>query len=191
MEKGMQKQYDHLARVRRSIFAELACDLAGVVLIGWFIGNFVGQLKYLVPAIALDVYAIALVVAVARQSSVLGAVDFGGAVLCVQQRLQKLRLLRIRTTLGTLLFAPLMWLPLLIVGARGVFGIDVYAAGVAWLAANVLFGLAVIPIAVFFARRYGSRLQQSSALRLLADGIAGRSLMAALRDLQQVRDFAA
>jgi hypothetical protein len=34
-------------------------------------------------------------------------------------------------------------------------------------------------------------LQQSSALRLLADGIAGRSLMAALRDLQQVRDFAA
>ena len=76
-----------------------------------------------------------------------------------------LRLTRIRTTLWTLLFAPLMWVPLLIVALRGLFGVDVYAAGPAWLVANALFGVAVIPLAIFIAKRYGSRLAGFTPMR--------------------------
>ena len=89
----------------------------------------------------------------------------------------------------TLLFAPLMWVPLLVVTTRGLFGIDVYGAGWTWLVVNALFGLAVIPLAVLAARRYGPRLQRFTPLRDLADGIAGRGLADALHSLDAIRRF--
>ena len=187
----MQNRQSPLYQLRRGIVFELIVNLAGVVLIGAFIGDHARESKFLIPAIVLDAYAIGLVIATVRQLAMLGTVNFGEPVITVQRRLQQLRLLRIRTTLGMLLFAPLMWLPLLIVGARALWGADVYAAGSAWLIANLAFGLAVIPLAIWLAKRYGARLQQSSALRALADEIAGRSLMAALRDLQMLREFTA
>ena len=82
-----------------------------------------------------------------------------------------------------------MWVPLVIVAMQAFFGVDLYAAGPAWLAANALFGLAVIPLAVFAAKRYGSRLREVSALGALADAIAGRSLAAALDSLDAIRRF--
>ena len=82
-------------------------------------------------------------------------------------------------------------MPLLIVATRGFFGVDIYAAASpAWLAANVLFGLAVIPIAVVIARGFGPRLERATPMRFLADEIAGRSLGAALDDLAAIRRFA-
>lgn len=182
---------NQLASLRLNIVFELVANVAGVALVGWFIGNNAAQVKFLLPALVLDVYAVGLVIAMARQLAMLGSVDFGEPVAIVQQRLQQLRLLRIRTTLGTLLFAPLMWFPLLVVAAKGMFDGDVYAAGALWVVANVLFGLAVIPAAIWLAKRYGQRLQQSSALRALADEVAGRSLTAALRDLRTLREFTA
>ena len=187
----MQKYGDPFAWLRREVTFELLADVVGVALIGAFVAGNAWQLKFLIPAIVLDAYALGIVIAMARQLATLYRVDYAEPVAIVQQRLQELRLQRIRTTLGTLLFAPLMWLPLLIVGARGIFGADIYAAGPVWLAANVIFGLAVIPAAVWVAKRYGQRMQQWKPLRALADEIAGRSLTAALRDLALVREFTA
>jgi hypothetical protein len=139
----------------------------------------------------LDVYAIALAVAAARQLFELRSLDYDEPVVAIQDRLQGLRLARIRATMGTLLFAPLMWVPLLIVATRAFLGIDIYAAASpAWLTANVLFGLAVIPTAVVIARAFGPRLERSTPMRFLADEIAGRSLAAALDDLAAIRRFA-
>jgi hypothetical protein len=93
--------------------------------------------------------------------------------------------------MGALLFAPLMWVPLLIVASRGFFGADIYAAaGPAWLVANALLGLAAIPIAVAIARAFGPRLERATPIRFLADEFAGRSLVAALDDLAAIRRFA-
>jgi hypothetical protein len=119
----------------------------------------------------------------------INAVDYDEPVVAIQRKLEQLRLSRIRTTLATLLFAPLMWVPLLIVGLRA-FGVDLLAVtSASWLAANVLFGFAVIPLAVFVARRYGQRLGQSTLMRSLADEVAGRSLIAALNSLDTIRRF--
>jgi RNA polymerase sigma factor (sigma-70 family) len=129
--------------------------------------------------------------AAARQLFELRSLDYDEPVVAIQDRLQGLRLARIRATMGTLLFAPLMWVPLLIVATRAFLGIDIYAAASpAWLTANVLFGLAVIPTAVVIARAFGPRLERSTPMRFLADEIAGRSLAAALDDLAAIRRFA-
>jgi hypothetical protein len=178
-----------LKRLSREILFEMIVNVIGIALLGLFAAAHLREPQFLIPAVALDIYAIALVIAGGRQLAEIAAVDYDEPVVTIQKKLEELRLQRIRATLWTLLFAPLMWVPLLIVAVRGIFGVDVYAAGWAWLAANVLFGLAVIPLAIFIAKRYGARLARYTPMRALADTIAGRSLAAALVSLDAIRRF--
>ena len=165
-------------------------NVAGVVLLGFFVSNHFREPQFVISAAALYVYAIGLIVANARQLAQIHAVDFDEPVVAIQKKLEALRVARIRTTLGALLFGPLMWLPLVSVALRGIFGVDLYAAASpAWILANVLFGLAVIPLAIILARRYGPRLERSSAMRRLADAIAGHTLTKALDSLDSIRRF--
>ncbi|HET6276478.1 MAG TPA: hypothetical protein VFE16_11165 [Candidatus Cybelea sp.] len=186
---NLRKTGARLRWLSLEIAVELIADAIAIVAIGIFIGAHLHEPRFLAPAALLDLYAIAIVIAQARQLAEIDGVDYGGPVVAIQTKLERLRLRRIRTTLGILLFAPLMWVPMLIVVLRGVFGIDVYAAGSAWLAANALFGVAVIPAAFLLARRYGGRLAQSTWMRGFADAIAGRSLAAAIDSLAEIRRF--
>jgi hypothetical protein len=188
-EWNLRQTDTSLKRLARGIRFELIMNVIAVVLLGAFAANHVREPQFLVPAILLDVYAIALVAAAGRQLGAIGAVDYDEPVVAIQRKLEELRLMRIRTTLWTLLYAPFMWLPLAIVALRAFFGVDLYAAGWGWLAANALFGLAVIPVAIFLAKRYGDRLAAYSPLRALADTIAGRDLAEALDSLGAIRRF--
>ncbi len=188
---NLRKTDTALSWMAREIAFELIVNAIGVVLIGLFASAHLHEPRFLIPAAMLDCYAIALIVAGARQLAAVRSLDYDEPVVAIQKRLEQLRLLRVRTTLATLLFAPLMWVPLLIVGLRGIFGVDVYAAGTAWLAANLLFGIAVIPAAVFVARRYRRWFESSKQMRPLADAIAGRSLTTALDSLDAIRRFEA
>jgi hypothetical protein len=186
---NLQAADTHLARLARGITFELIANVAAVALLGSFMSAVLSEPRFLIPAIALDVYAIALVIAGSRQLAALHAVDLDEPVVAVQQRLERLRLGRVRTTLATLLFAPLMWVPLMIVAARGFLGVDLYANGGGWLAANALFGLAVIPLAVVAARRFGPELARWAPMRAATDAIAGYSLTRALNSLDALRRF--
>jgi hypothetical protein len=188
-QANARKSEGSLQRLSRGILAELTVNLVGLVLIGSFAADHVREPRFFIPALTLGAYAIGLLIAAVRQMVMIAGVDYDEPVVAIQKRLEALRLLRARTTLAVLLFAPLMWVPLLIVALRGFFGVDAYALNAAWLAANVLFGLAVIPVAVFLARRFGDRLKRMGFMRGLADAIAGRSLAAALDSLDAVRRF--
>ncbi len=188
---NLRKSDTSLERLARGITFELIVNLAGIVLLGCFAAGHAGEPKFLIPAAVLDIYAIALVIAGARQLFALRSLDYDEPVVAIQRRLQRLRLARIRATMWTLFFAPLMWVPLLIVASRAFFGIDIYAAvSPAWLAANATLGLVVIPVAIAVAKAYGSKLERATPMRFLADEIAGRSLAAALDDLAAIRRFA-
>jgi hypothetical protein len=188
-QSNLRKADTLLKQLSRGITFELIVNVIGVVLLGGFAARHLHEPRFLIPAVALDLYAIAIVAAGVRQLSEINTVDYDEPVVAIQRKLADLRLMRIRTTLWTLLFAPLMWVPLLIVAMRGLFGVDVYAAGSGWLFANALFGLAVIPLAIFMAKRYGARIASFTPVRRLADGIAGRSLAAALDYLDAIRRF--
>jgi hypothetical protein len=188
-QANLRKASGLLGRFSRGLVIELLVDFVGVVLLGSFAAHHVHEAPFFIPAVALAIYAIGLLIANIRQIVEINAVDYDEPVVAIQRKLEQLRLSRIRTTLATLLFAPLMWVPLLIVGLRA-FGVDLLAVtSASWLAANVLFGFAVIPLAVFVARRYGQRLGQSTLMRSLADEVAGRSLIAALNSLDAIRRF--
>ena len=186
---NFRKANTSLERLSRGITFELISNVLAIVLLGSFAAAHVHEPRFLIPALVLDAYIIALAAGSGQQLAQIKAVDYDAPVVKIQNDLADLRLWRIRTTLWALLFAPLMWVPLLIVALRAIFGVDVYVAGATWLVANVLFGLAVIPLAIFIAKRYGSRIASHTPLRWLADEIAGRSLAEALDRLDAIRRF--
>jgi len=122
----------------------------------------------------------------------LRGVDYSAPVLRNQRQLGQLRLERLRLTKLALLAAPLLWTPLFIVALEALFGIDAYRLFGGWyLVANLLLGVAAIPILLWLARRYGERLAGRPLLKRLADDVAGRNLTAALDHLAALAAFEA
>jgi hypothetical protein len=83
-----------------------------------------------------------------------------------------------------------MWVPATIVGLRGLLGVDLYTSvSVSWIAANAVFGVAVIPLSIWAARALDQRLPASHRMRKLINAIAGNSLAAAVNTLETVHRF--
>lgn len=135
----------------RELVVELILNAGAILLLGSFAAYHIAQARFAIPAIVLDVYAIAVLVGNIAQLAQIHSIDYDEPVVAIQQRLQRLKIQRILTVKWLLLSAPLMWVPLLIVGLRAL-GVDAYAAfGARYLIVNVLFGVAVIPLGVSVA----------------------------------------
>jgi hypothetical protein len=177
-------------RLSRVLVVELLINVALIVLLGVFMANEGGDWRFLAPAIALDVFAVALVIACGHQLAVLGKLDYSLPIVALQKKLETLRIERIRTNMVTLLLAPLAWTPLLIVTLRGMFGVNAYEVlDTGWLAANLLFGVAVIPLMIWVAKRHADRWQRSPLVLRLLNDLAGRDLQTAAAFLDTLSRF--
>jgi hypothetical protein len=57
-----------------------------------------------------------------------------------------------------------------------------------WIA-NLLFGVAVIVIAVLLSRKYGTNIRRSRFIQALMDDISGKNLNAVKAHLSELRQF--
>ncbi len=166
-----------IRRMSRGLLVELLVGLLPLLWLGSFIADHIGEPRFWIPAAALDVCAIALVIALVRLRLAIRSVDYAAPILGIQKRLESIRVRRIRATLWTLALAALAWTPLLIVGLKGFLDVDAYAVfSAGWLVANVLFGLAVLAAAVWVSRRFADRMERSPLLQRLMRDLAGRNL---------------
>jgi Zn-dependent protease with chaperone function len=189
-EFGLNRVDSSLRRLTRLIVFELMMGLVATVLLGGFIADHLGEMRFLVPAVALDVFVIYFIGWAIRQWMALASLDYGESVMEIQRKLELLRIDRIRMTKWVFLLSPLLWIPLLIVGVEGLVGVDAYATfDTAWLVSNFVFGLAVIALALWVSRRYADRLQGSPLARRLADALADRSLVEATGFLGTLSSF--
>lgn len=183
-----------MAPLARLLWIDLVINAGAAVWLGSFLADNVTVARYALPAAALDILVIALLIAGGRQLVAISRVDYGQPVLIIQRRVESLRAERIRATMATLIVAPLAWVPLLIVGLKGLLGMDAYAIfSPAWLTANVVFGLFVVAVAIWASRHYTGRATRPSLVRWLMDNLAGRNLRTAsafLRSLAQFEDAA-
>jgi hypothetical protein len=174
----------------RGLTFELLLNLIAPVCLGMFIANHVGEARFLVAAVVLHLCAIAVVIALAHQLVAIQRIDYSAPIVEIQKRLESLRVERIRTTIWTLLAAPLLWTPLLIVGLKGFFGVDAYASlGAGFLAANVLFGLLVLALALWVSRHYADRMGRSPLVQRLMRDLSGQSLAKATEFLGALARF--
>jgi len=181
-----------LSRLARWLRLELLLDLAIALWLGSFIADHVAAARFLVPAVGLQLCVLALLAACIRQLAAIGKVDYGAPIVAIQQRLESLRRERLRAVKLTLLVSPLLWIPLLIVTCEAMFQLDVYATfSTAWLVANLLAGLALIPAMSWISKRYADRMERSPLARRLMRDLAGRNLAAAAGFLRSLAEFVA
>ena len=175
----------------RGLVFELVLALVPILWLGSFAADHVRAPRFFVPAVALDVFAIATVVALARRRAALSALDWSGPVVDIQKQLAAVRLGRARLTLWTLALSPLLWPPLLIVALEGFLGVDAWAAfGAPCIAANFLFGAAVLGAAVWVARRFAGALEGPGFGRRVLAVLGGGSLAASEAALEAVERYA-
>ena len=186
----LDKAATAMTRLSRLVAIELILNLGIALWLGSFIAEHISEARFFIPAAALATGVIALIIDCVRQLERINTVDYGEPIVEIQKKLGRLQVQRIRSTKMVFLTAALVWIPMLIVALKGLLGVDAYALfSSAWLAANVLFGVALIPLAVWISRRYADRMKGSPLVRSLMRDMAGYNLNAAMGFLGKLERF--
>jgi len=189
-EIKMEQMKSRTHRISIGGVVELVLNAIVVLWLGSFIADHIGILRFVVPAVVLDVAAIALLIASVYPLVVLKQLDYGEPLLVIQKKLGALRALKIQTTKWVFVSAVLVWTPLLIVGLKALFGVDAYVyLGSAYLIASLVAGFVVIAIAIGISKRYGNRIEHSPFMQRLMDDISGRNLNAARAYISEIQRF--
>jgi len=179
-----------LQRLAVLLALESVVAIAVIIVLGSFIGDHTAMVRFAVPAAALDLFEIATLIVLIQQIRLALCIDYSKPVAAIQKQLESLRMLHIRHFQWTLLLAPLLWTPLLIVALEGFLRVDAYKTlGAAYLLANFLFGLAIIPLAIWLSKKFGDRMDRSPKIQWLMKELAGYNLNAASDFLATLSEF--
>ncbi|HMQ35711.1 MAG TPA: hypothetical protein PKD53_33710 [Chloroflexaceae bacterium] len=177
---------------RRSwgLTAELIITIPVLLLLGSFLVATLDEPRFFVPALLLQLFAIVQLALHIHTLVILRSLDYSEPVVHIQKQLAALRVRWLRQLVWLYACLPLLWPPLLIVGMRGLLGLDAYALlGLTYLGANLLFGLACVPLVLWLARILAPRVAHVPLLQRLVDDLTGRSLREALDALDAAAAF--
>ena len=130
-------------------------DVGGDRFLGAFTAKNWSTPRFTIPAIVLDIAAIAALAALNAQIGMALSIDYTQPIAAIQKRLETLRKFRIRYIQAILVTSALLWVPVFIVAMKGFFGADVYRLfGTAWIVTNVAFGFAVLALGIWLSKKY-------------------------------------
>ena len=190
MATNLNRLRSPLRRLAFFLGLESVIQFAVVAALGSFIYEHIAMVRFALPAAALDVFTIAILIAMVRQIAGALQIDYDKPIAIIQKQLENLRVFRIRYIQGIFLVSPLAWTPLLIVALKGFWGLDAYRLfGAAYLVANLLVGLAIIPLAIWLSKKFGDRMGRSPVIQRLMKDLAGYNLNAAAGFLATLSEF--
>jgi hypothetical protein len=176
-----------LQRMSRFLVLEALVWFAIVMALGSFIHGHIAMLRFALPGGALDLFAISMLAATIRQIVAARQINYGQPIVAIQKQVESMRVHRIRMIQWGVLAGALVWAPFAIVTAKVLFGISSYNA--AWLWANVVFGLALIPLTFWLSKKFGDRMGRSPFIQRLMKDIAGDNLSAAGAFVARLSEF--
>ena len=169
---------------------EAVLAAAVVLLLGSFLANHIGEVKFALPAAALLAFAVVSLAAIIRQIVLACGIDHGEPVTIAQKRLGDLRVSLTRSHKWTFILAIWNWSLLMLVGFKGLLGVDAYTAlGMNYVIANLALGAAAIPIGVLIARFLSRRSVKSPWLRNAIRSMAGQNVNRASAYLDEIARF--
>jgi hypothetical protein len=184
-----ERTRSRLGPVHLVLWYEIGFGVMAMLLIGSYLWENIGNPGFWMPAVALHAIAAGTVGSAAYQLVTLRQSDYTGPVVTFQHALAKLRVARARSNRWLLLSSPLIWALLVIVVPHGLLGVDVYRLfGMAWVLANLGFGVAVLGAAALVSRRL-QRGNGMELLRRLGDDITGRRMAEAASLLDEIAAF--
>jgi hypothetical protein len=186
----MNRARSSLQRVAFLLAVESLIWFVIIVALGSFTHQQIAMPRFALPAVVLELYAIANLIFLIRQIATALGIDYGMPVSMIQSRLEALRMLRIRYIQMSVLAGMLIWTPLVIVVLKALLDIDAYSSpGAPWLVANLVFTVAVTALAIFLAKRHGHRLRGSPVLQRFVKDLAGYNLKEATGFLATLAEF--
>jgi hypothetical protein len=180
-EKWAEPDQFALWRLAAMLAAGSIFMLVVIVSLGRFIAQNWSMPRVAWPAIVLDVLAITTLAALNAQIGMALSINYNQPIAVIQKRLETLRKFRIRYIQAIFLLATFTWVPIFIVLTR------LFDTG--WIVANVAFGLLVLAIGVWVARRYGNRMSNSTFGKRFLRDLAGYNLNAASGFLATLAEF--
>ena len=193
-ELKLDKTRSALKRLAWLVRVELFSGIVTALLIGSFLAGDIHEARFAIPALVLLAVVVLTIAVAARHLAMIDHIDYAAPVVSIQRAVTLLRASRVRTTKWLLLFAPLLWTPLAIVGARGLLGLDLYRGSGLWLPGNLGVGVVMILLIIWIAHRWadprGERNANAWALQFFpAQALAGRVAGAEIRTWRSGRTF--
>lgn len=85
-----------------------------------------------------------------------------------------------------LISAPVLWTPLMTVGVRVLFGVDLVHSAPVYVMANFGFSMLFVAVAVWLSMRYSGAAARNRKLAVILDSLAGRSVQQAHAELLEL-----
>jgi hypothetical protein len=176
-----------LERMTTFLALEIAAWLTIVVAVGSFIHDHAGTPRFALAGAVAGLFGIGMLAAAIRQIVMARRIEYGHPIAVIQKQLEELRVWRIRVVQWAVPAGAVAWAPFAIVVLKALFGMDDYSQ--AWLWANVLFGLSLIPLALWLSKRFAERMDRSPFLQRTMRDIAGHNLAEAGDFLANLAQF--
>lgn len=168
----------------------LVASLAVLALLVMFVIAHWGQWPWVLLALALLPLVASEAVVDVLEWRALRRLDFEAPVTMLNQRLDALQTRRLRQVKAILACSVLLWMPLVLVAFKGLFGADllrVLHPSVLWI--NLAIGVAFVPLSLGVAAWISRRFGGSAGLRRFGEDAAGDSWAKARGELEAREDF--
>lgn len=117
-------------------------------------------------------------------------VDYAASITTLQRNIEQIRLADYRAFKWALLLGIVAWLPIALILFESLTGFDALArVGLAWLIANVIFGLICLGVGHAFSRRYLERADLRPWARTLLETLSARAVQSATAHLTELARF--
>jgi hypothetical protein len=187
----MQTAQRHLTHLAFWPVIDLMFGAFVLVVSGSCLGDHWTSPSLALPAAGLMVAAIVFSIGNLRQLAFVRNFAWDGPIAAIQTTMTRLRRARIQQFKWVILLSPLVWFAAMCVGGAVLFGGDlVRSADRAWVIGNIVFGIAFIPGGIVLTRVASNRWRERSFWKNVLDGISGRSLVEAQRELDQWSELA-
>ena len=143
----------------------------------------------LVAGLTLHLYGVVTICASVMQLLLIGRTYYTAPVVTFQRRVAELHRFRVVSSLAIGLPWGILWVVATMVGAKWWFGIDLYAQSPGWIHVSLAIGVGGIALSLWVARRFAECPPRSPMLRRMVDDLAGRSLLRAIRQLDEIARF--
>ena len=191
-DEWVERHRERVRKARQFGAFSMAVWIATLAMLGYFLAHHASQPALFATALLLDAWVLATGVVALRQRHAIENLDYGRPLVELQSQVEALRVARIRTFNWAFLTGQIVWwIPFAVVAFAALTGFDLYSSRhfLTFAAWNLAFGIAVIPLAIWVARAYGERLSKTSAVRHIADSIAGRDIIEARNYLEKLHRF--
>ena len=168
---------------------QVALWLAVTVVVARFWVQHRATPHLLVFGLVLHAYGVLTIVLSVRQLLLLSQVDYAAPVVVLQRQLALLRRVRLQAQLWLGLPWWMLWVVATVVGTKWLRGVDLYAPAPGWVHAALALGALGMVLTLWLPRRFAHTPGGARFLQRRLDDLAGRSLVRATQQLDEVARF--